>query len=240
MTVVSLEMSDEPVFLCHASHLHALNLVSDVEHEVVVAHHLYVVEQAHDETADAEVACHVGGEEPVARVVVDGRDAGRRGGIFLYDEVAGELVEEQGHGVALLAAEHEEVGEHLLVFLLRNPFNVEQLHLANACELERLVGVALYLVTPYIEAVVHEEERLHNAVAHRLAVGRRVVAQHAHTLAVHGLFQHLRVAVDGIDTPKFAFLETVIVVLQKIKLCKVNHKGTDNQALSQIHLAMFC
>ncbi len=35
------------------SHLHALNLVSDVEHEVVVAHHLYVVEQAHDETADA-------------------------------------------------------------------------------------------------------------------------------------------------------------------------------------------
>ena len=35
------------------SHLHALNLVSDVEHEVVIAHHLYVVEQAHDETADA-------------------------------------------------------------------------------------------------------------------------------------------------------------------------------------------
>ena len=68
-------------FLCHASHLHALNLVSDVELEVVVAHHLYVVEQAHDETADAEVACHVGGEKPVARVVVDGRDAGRRGGI---------------------------------------------------------------------------------------------------------------------------------------------------------------
>ena len=26
------------------SHLHALNLVSDVEHEVVIAHHLYVVE----------------------------------------------------------------------------------------------------------------------------------------------------------------------------------------------------
>ena len=69
------------VFLCHSSHLHALNLVSDVEHEVVVAHHLYVVEQAHDETADAEVACHVGGEKPVARVVVDWRDAGRRGGI---------------------------------------------------------------------------------------------------------------------------------------------------------------
>ena len=40
-------------FLCHASHLHALDLVSDVEYEVVVAHHLYVVEQAHDETADA-------------------------------------------------------------------------------------------------------------------------------------------------------------------------------------------
>ena len=40
-------------FLCRASHLPALNLVSDVEHEVVVAHHLYVVEQAHDETADA-------------------------------------------------------------------------------------------------------------------------------------------------------------------------------------------
>ena len=159
-----------------------------------------MVEQAHDETADAEVACHVGGEKPVARVVVDGRDAGRRGGIFLNNEVAGELVEEQGHGVALLAAEHEEVGEHLLVLLLRNPFNVEQLHLANACELERLVGVALYLVTPYVEAVVHEEERLHNAVAHRLAVGRRVVAQHAHTLAVHGFLQHLRVAVDGIDT----------------------------------------
>lgn len=77
MTVVSLEMSDEPVFLCHSSHLHALNLVSDVEHEVVIAHHLYVVEQAHDETADAEVACHVGGEKPVARVIVDGRDAGR-------------------------------------------------------------------------------------------------------------------------------------------------------------------
>ena len=37
----------------NGSHLHALNLVSDVEHEVVVAHHLYVVEQAHDETADA-------------------------------------------------------------------------------------------------------------------------------------------------------------------------------------------
>ena len=122
--------------------------------------------------------------------------------------------------MALLAAEHEEVGEHLLVLLLRNPFNVEQLHLANACELERLVGVALYLVTPYVEAVVHEEKRFHNAVAHRLTLGRRVVAQHAHTPAVHGLFQHLRVAVDGIDTPKFAFLETVIVVLQKIKLCK--------------------
>ena len=106
-------------FLCHASHLHALNLVSDVEHEVVVAHHLYVVEQAHDETADAEVACHVGGEEPVARVIVDGRDAGRRGGIFLNNEVVGELVEEQGHGVALLAAEHEEVGEHLLVLLFK-------------------------------------------------------------------------------------------------------------------------
>ena len=28
----------------NGSHLHALNLVSDVEHEVVVAHHLYVVE----------------------------------------------------------------------------------------------------------------------------------------------------------------------------------------------------
>ena len=190
-------MPHTAVFLCHASHLHALNLVSDVELEVVVAHHLYVVEQAHDETADAEVACHVGGEKPVARVIVDGRDAGRRGGIFLNNEVAGELVEEQGHGVALLAAEHEEVGEHLLVLLLRNPFNVEQLHLANACELERLVGVALYLVTPYVEAVVHEEKRLHNAVAHRLAVGRRVVAQHAHTLAVHGILQHLRVAVDG-------------------------------------------
>ena len=106
-------------FLCHASHLHVLNLVSDVEHEVVVAHHLYVVEQAHDETADAEVACHVGGEKPVARVVVDGRDAGCRGGIFLNNEVAGELVEEQGHGVALLAAEHEEVGEHLLVLLFK-------------------------------------------------------------------------------------------------------------------------
>lgn len=35
------------------SHLHAHHLVSDVELEVVVAHHLYVVEQAHDETADA-------------------------------------------------------------------------------------------------------------------------------------------------------------------------------------------
>ena len=37
----------------NGSHLHALNIVSDVEHEVAVAHHLYVVEQAHDETADA-------------------------------------------------------------------------------------------------------------------------------------------------------------------------------------------
>ena len=80
-TAVFLCHASHRCFLCHASHLHALNLVSDVEHEVVVAHHLYVVEQAHDETADAEVACHVGGEEPVARVVVDGRDAGRRGGI---------------------------------------------------------------------------------------------------------------------------------------------------------------
>lgn len=33
--------------------LQAHHLVSDVELEDVVAHHLYVVEQAHDETADA-------------------------------------------------------------------------------------------------------------------------------------------------------------------------------------------
>ena len=52
-TAVFLCHASHRCFLCHASHLHALNLVSDVEHEVVIAHHLYVVEQAHDETADA-------------------------------------------------------------------------------------------------------------------------------------------------------------------------------------------
>ena len=67
------------------------------------------------------------------------------------------------------------------------PLRAERVNALHAAHLERLVHARGRLVAARFIVVVHQEERLHEAVAHGAAVGRGVAAQHHLASRLYGV-----------------------------------------------------
>lgn len=109
----------------------------------------------------------------------------------------GEPSEHEADGGLLVARKEEDVGEDVAVVLLVGPEQVEQVYVAYACHLERLVHVAFGLVASYLLVAVEKEEGLYDAVAQGVAVWRGVVAQHDGAFLLDGLVECADVVSDA-------------------------------------------
>lgn len=137
--------------------LPAPHLPLNIPFQPLVSEYLDIVIEAEYETTDAEVAHHLGGEDPMVGTV--GRKTGSRLRIFLQHEIAGKLPEAEFDGIFLLAAEHKQVGEDLLMRTFVLPLAVKNHHFAHTRNLECLTHAAGRFVAAHVIVVIHEEKR---------------------------------------------------------------------------------
>ena len=170
--------------------------------------HADVVQQPHDEAADACEVGHFGVEQPASAAQRADVPLGER--ILLAQQVVGQQPQFEPHAVALRAVHAEGVDEPLGVGVGVLPRRVGRFDLADARGLEELADAVLGVVAPHLHVVGREGEGFDAAVAHLAAVGRPVAVQDDLPLLLDRLDQV--VDVRGVPSPDDRVGQRAVVV----------------------------